>query len=90
MKKDDDVDRRPKLGQTGKFPDGSLCDGDEGEATFAVYVDTRLSVVSIDFGTPITWLGLTVEDAKKMAEVLGKAADTLGLLLASRATDSLN
>ena len=62
------------LGPTGRFPQGKLSSHDEGELCFAVAVYEGKVVVN--FGTPITSLGLDIEDARNLADLLRyKAAE---------------
>lgn len=63
-----------KLGATGRFPEGKLNSDDEGELRFEVAFDPLNGIVRIDFGKPVTWLGLSPETAIAFAELLLKAA----------------
>ena len=56
------------LGATGDFPHGKLNGNDEGGIRFAIGEDGG-SVV-INFGTPVTWLGMPPEQAVTLAEAL--------------------
>jgi len=60
-------------GPTGKFPEGKLTGNDEGEIRFAIAVYKRKVV--LNFGVPIASLGLGVEDARELAELLLRKAD---------------
>jgi hypothetical protein len=63
------------LGPTGRFPGGKLTDRDKGELAFAVSVFN--SKVIINFGRPITSLGMSAREAKQLATLLRqKAAET--------------
>lgn len=62
-----------KLGATGKFPDGKMHPGDEGELRFAVAKDSRGNV-HIDFGKFVSWLALPPETAIQLARLLLKHA----------------
>ncbi len=55
------------LGPTGKFPQGKMSDHDDGELKVAMAVDKKNNRIVIDFGTPITWVGLSAEDARMLA-----------------------
>ncbi len=57
-----------QLGATGRFPEGQLTESDEGEIRFRVgYVDGK---VVLDFGQPVTWLGMSPKQAKQLAVLL--------------------
>ena len=62
-----------KLGQTGKYPDGSLGRTDEGELTMAVSVDTYGNV-RLDFGKPVAWMAMPPALAISLAQLLLKHA----------------
>lgn len=61
------------LGPTGKFPRGKFNDGDEGELKIAVGVNDR--TVFLTFGKSVSWIGMSSEDARKMAVYLMKQAN---------------
>lgn len=63
-------------GPTGRFPKGKLNDDDEGELLFMIGKEN--GNVVLDFGKPVTWLGLPPEDAVSLAEALVQAAVGLG------------
>ena len=65
------------LGPTGKFPQGKLDDTDEGELTLAVSVVD--SVIRIDFGKKVAWLGLDPDTALALASSLTEKAMALKL-----------
>lgn len=65
----------PKLGATGKFPDGKLTEKDEGELQFAV--GNKDNRILIEFGKPIRSLGMTKQEALKLAELLCKQANAI-------------
>ncbi len=58
-----------------RFPRGKLKDDDEGE--LEVSIGILDSAVVINFGKPITWIGLGVEEARGLAELLLKHASEL-------------
>jgi hypothetical protein len=64
----------PKLGASGKFPEGRLGPDDEGELTLAVAFDPRTNIVRIEFGKPVAWLGLPPKNAIEFAEAILKCA----------------
>jgi hypothetical protein len=58
------------LGATGKFPMPALSDDDEGALKMAVGRDDVNGIVRVDFGTPVTWLGLPPPEAIQLARLL--------------------
>ena len=51
-----------------KYPQGELCDTDEGELSFCVgIIDEK---VVVDFGKPVAWIGMDWETATGLAETL--------------------
>ena len=67
------ISGHPKFGATGKFTHGKLNKDDEGELRFAVSVVG--SVIRIDFGKEVAWLGLYAANARELAKALMSAAD---------------
>lgn len=63
------------LGSTGKFPDGKLNEDDEGEMRIAVGIED--SCVIIMFGELVSWIGLTAEGARDLANSLIEKAKSL-------------
>jgi len=61
------------LGATKKFPEGKLNKSDEGEIKFAV--GSEKGKVILDFGTSVTWVGMTPAQAKQVGMALIKHAD---------------
>lgn len=61
--------KRPQLGPTGKFPDGSLGAHDKGELQFGVSRDSE-GRIHIAFGTKVSWLTLSPETAIELARIL--------------------
>jgi len=60
------------MGATGKFPHGKLNTEDEGELRFAI--GERDDSVMLHFGTQVTWLAFSPEQAVSFAQLLiGKA-----------------
>lgn len=57
------------------FPRGKLNADDEGALTMAIAVKDKTVVV--DFGKPVTWLGLDADTARKLGRKLIKHADTI-------------
>lgn len=51
---------KQKLGATGEFPQGKIDETDEGELQIAICYDPHADIIRIDFGKPVSWLGLDV------------------------------
>lgn len=64
----DDKFPMEKLGKTGEFPFGKVSPDDEGELEFAV--GAKDGNVFLDFGTPVTWIGLPAQQAADLASLL--------------------
>jgi len=58
-----------KVGATGKFPDGKMHPGDEGELQFGVAKD-RNGNVHVNFGKDISWFALPPQTAIAFARLL--------------------
>jgi len=67
-----EVMTKDRLGATGNFPDGKLTDNDEGEIRFAVAI--LKGKVVINFGEPITSLGMSRVQARKLGQLLIRIA----------------
>lgn len=65
---------RGKAGPTGRFPEGKLCDEDEGEIQIQLGSDRDYGKVVIDFGRPVAWVGFNPMQARDLAECLKKHA----------------
>lgn len=63
-----DLAKKLKLGATGAFPQGKVNRTDEGELRMAVSNDGK--IVRLDFGKPVTWIGMSPNDAKEFAALL--------------------
>jgi hypothetical protein len=63
----------PKLGATGRFPQGQLTEHDEGEIQFQSGVVDRKVIV--DFGQEVVWVGMDAAQARSLARALLKHAD---------------
>jgi hypothetical protein len=60
------------IGATGQFPDGALSPNDEGQIQFATsIIDGR---VILDFGKPVSSLGMSPQEACDIAGALVKLA----------------
>lgn len=63
------------LGATDKFPRGKIDRLDEGQIRFAIAADHKTDTVLINFGSkPISWLGMTADEAIDVANCLLKKA----------------
>ncbi len=60
------------FGPTGKFPDGKIRKSDDGELTLGVAFDPTKNLVIINFGAPVSWLGLKPEQAAAFAQMILK------------------
>ncbi len=64
-----------KLGKTHQHPEGRLTPQDEGAIKFAVGV--KDGKVIIDYGTPVSWIGMPPEQAMELAQLLIKRAQSI-------------
>jgi hypothetical protein len=68
----------PKLGPTGKFPHGKLDQSDEGGLTIAIgsQLDpgSNDTVVRVEFGKKVAWIGLPSKQAIEFALTIMKHA----------------
>lgn len=62
-----------QLGATGRYPQGRLGKGDQGELRAAV--TAARGEVFLHYGKDISWLSLPPDSAREMAAVLLKMAD---------------
>jgi hypothetical protein len=62
------------LGATGRYPNGKLGDGDEGEIKIGIARHPAKDIVLIDFGKPVAGVGLTPDEAVGIAEMLRQKA----------------
>lgn len=63
-------------GATGQFPFGKFNDDDEGELRIAV--GEEKGVVTVHFGKPVAWFGMTPDGAVQFAQALIQRAMSLG------------
>ena len=66
-----------QLGKTGRFPYGKVSEDDEGELRVAIGIDLSQGIVRIEFGKPVAWLGLPVNQARALSQMLLEKADEL-------------
>ena len=69
--------KKQKLGATGEFPEGKIDPSDKGAIKYRVGADQKTQFVIMEFGTPVTWLGLKKNDAIALANSLVIHALTL-------------
>lgn len=67
--------KRERLGPTGKFPDGKLNPTDRGE--IAIAVGAEQGNVVLNFGVPTIWIGLPPTQAREVAAMMVKHADSI-------------
>jgi len=77
-----------KIGPTGRFPHGKLDSTDDGELCVAVnhWVvvkkdGSRIPMVKIDLGTPVTWIAMTADEARNFAKTVIEVADESDAML---------
>jgi hypothetical protein len=75
------------FGPTGRFPEGKLCSNDRGEIIFGVAHDPVTAKVIVEFGTPVTWLGLNAAQAMELANSLLKHARDVRTIRNDNRTD---
>jgi hypothetical protein len=75
------------FGPTGEFPRGKIHESDEGALNIGVANNGK--EVIINFGTPIVWVGMPVEEATQFANIILKHVKQItdGLQSDNSATD---
>lgn len=63
------------FGPTGKHPEGKIHQSDEGEIIIGIAPDFAHGTVVINFGIPILWIGLPVDNARAFAKLILEKAD---------------
>ena len=66
-----------KLGPTGVFPHGKLNEDDEGALNVGISVDTVSQTLILQFGKPISWLGLDKATTLRLVDLLISRAEEL-------------
>ncbi|MCY4429229.1 MAG: hypothetical protein OXC11_02400 [Rhodospirillales bacterium] len=66
-----------EFGALGTHPAGKLDPHDEGALKFGIAADPDRDIVHVEFGTPVTWLGLNADLARRFAAMLISNADKL-------------
>ena len=74
------MSKQPKLGATGKFPNGKLNESDEGELEFDIANDGKL--VHFNFGQPVSWFAVPPNVALEIAARLTTHAMDINIKLA--------
>lgn len=64
------------LGATNRFPEGKLTKNDEGEIRLVI-AETKEGKVIIDFGTQVTWIGFSPEQAVALADSIHSKAKAI-------------
>jgi len=57
------------IGATGTFPKGKMNEYDEGGINVAIAKDNEGRII-VDFGTPVKWLAMNIDEALKFASAL--------------------
>ncbi len=65
------------LGPTKKYPMGKLCEEDAGEIVIGIAADLNNDLVVVNLGSPVSWLGLTPEQAQSIGGTLIAKAMTI-------------
>lgn len=65
------------LGATGKFPQGTISDDDEGQLRMAIGTDKINGLVRLEFGKPVTWAALPPQEAIDLANAILRHAAEL-------------
>ena len=61
---------KEQLGATGEFPNGQYHPTDEGEIKMAIVTDRDRELVFLNHGKPVTWIGMTPQQAVELAQSL--------------------
>lgn len=64
----------PKIGSTGKFPQGKLNKDDEGELALRIGHDMVKELVIIEFGKNVSWLALDPATALQLSKTIAEKA----------------
>lgn len=62
---------------TRHYPRGRLHPGDDGELSIKLSVDPETEAIVLDFGKPVTWIGMTADGAFAFAQLLADKAQAL-------------
>jgi hypothetical protein len=69
------MNKKVKLGPTGKYPEGKLIAEDRGELRIGLFV--HQSSIVLDFGSEISWFAMNPDMARRMGEQLIQMAKTV-------------
>ena len=64
-------------GPTDDFPKGKICEEDEGGLNIAIGVDPETRNVILNFGVPVNWIGMEVDEALGLAKLITEKANEL-------------
>ena len=79
---------RQDIGPTNTHPEGKLTDKDDGGLQFAI-AQTGGKII-INFGSPVSWVGMNPEDAESLAQsLLSKAREARKIIGRDKRTRSL-
>ncbi|TXI12378.1 MAG: hypothetical protein E6Q76_01125 [Rhizobium sp.] len=62
------------------YPGGRMGADDEGELVFAVGVNERHRTVVLNFNKPVAWMGMSADDARRLAAMLVEKANAIELV----------
>lgn len=65
------------IGAQGVYPRGKITPDDKGLLAVAMTTNKEKGIIMIDFGTSISWIGLTPDDARALAKALIERSDEL-------------
>lgn len=65
------------IGPQGSFPKGKMTPDDKGLLAVVMTTNKEKGIIMIDFGTSLSWIGLTPDDARALAQALIERSDEL-------------
>ncbi len=71
-------DSQASLGATKQFPEGAVTSSDEGEIKFRV--GAEFGRVFMNFGKPVSWIGMTPTQVNQLCSVLMSAMNNARML----------
>ena len=60
-----------------EWPEGRIEGTDDGQIVFKLSSDPETGVIKVDFGKPVTWVGMSPNDAVQVAQLLIKHARSI-------------
>lgn len=75
------LDQMEKRLTAREYPQGRISAEDDGAVAFAIAADPAKKVIVIDFGKPVEWVGLSVDDANQLINLLRRKITELGGVL---------